>query len=203
MPVTDSTVAKFWAWFAANAGRIRAVPPEDLGRSKEYGELSAQIEKVHKRVKCEMETAGGDDAEWTLVLSADGEERLFPFVETIVAGAPASIPGWRVRKFRSRSPVEGISLQFGPHKLSAEDVYVQAAPVGGRLGLTLYVRGLTPENGGLLRAVDILLDHTIGEYDGVKTVTHVGRFPLPDPPPAGAVPLGELPALMDRFKAGG
>lgn len=196
MPVTDSTVAKFWALFTKVAAELRAVPPEELGRSKLYGQVSDQLAKCHNRLKPELDTAK-ENENWTLVITADGEERLFKFVEQVVAAAPP-VPGWKVRAFRSRADVGNSKITFGPHEISGEDIFATVAPAEpGRLTVTLLVRGLA-ENPGCGRAAEILFQHAVGEYDAVK-VLHVPQLaPLPDPIPPGAVPLGELPAAVDR-----
>ncbi len=196
MPVTDSTVAKFWGWFAANAAALKEVPPEGLATSKVYNRLCDQLGKCHKRLKGEIDTAS-DGGDWTVVITADGEERIFKFVETVVAAAPP-VPGWKVRAFRSRSDVGGSRIVFGPHEVSGDDIFAAAAPAGeGRVAVTLYVRGLTDDN-GLGRAAELLYQHAVGEYDSVKVVSDLRLLPLPDPPPAGAVPLAELPGVLDR-----
>lgn len=196
MPVTDSTVAKFWAWFGANAAALKAVPTKELAHSKQYAQVSDQLAKCHRRLKPEIDTAKeGED--WTLVITPDGEERLFPFVEQITSAAPP-IPGWKVRAFRSRASVDGSSIEFGPHKLSTDDIFATVQTTEpGKLAVTLFVRGLA-ETPGLGRAAEILYQHAIGEYDAVKVVTKLDTQPLPDPLPAGAVKLGELPALVDK-----
>lgn len=196
MPVTDSTVAKFWAWFGANAAALKAVPTKELAHSKLYGQVSDQLAKCHGRLKPEIDTAteGGD---WTLVITPDGDERLFKFVEQITTAAPP-VPGWKVRAFRSRASVDGSSIEFGPHKLSTDDIFATVQPgAAGKLAVRLYVRGLA-ETPGLGRAAEILYQHAVGEYDAVKVVTNLDTQPLPDPPPVGAVPLGELPGLVDK-----
>ena len=196
MPVTDSTVAKFWAWFAANAAVLKAVPPEGLATAKLYGQLADQLEKCHKRLKAEIDTAI-DNGNWALVITADGEERIFKFVEAIVAAAPP-VPGWKVRAFRSRSDVGGSRIVFGPHEVSGDDIFASVAPAGaGRAAVTLYVRGLTDDN-GLGRAAELLYHHAVGEYDSVKVVSDLRLLSLPDPVPAGAVSLADLPGVLDR-----
>ena len=87
MPVTDSTVAKFWAKFQQIAAELLLVPMEDLNRSSIYDDLHNQLAKCHKRVKLECCGAAKDETHRTLIISADCEERLFPFVQTIVAAA--------------------------------------------------------------------------------------------------------------------
>jgi len=196
MPVTDTTVAKFWAHFASNAAALKAVPPEGLTTSKLFHRLSDQLEKCHKQLKPEIDTESVD-GDWTVVITADGEERIFKFVETIVAAAPP-VPGWKVRAFRSRSDVGGSRIVSGPHEVSGNDIFASGASAGaGRVAVTLYVRGLTNGN-GLGRAAELLYQHAVGEYDAVKVASDLRLRPLPDPLPAGAVPLAELPGVIDR-----
>lgn len=196
MPVTDSTVAKFWAWFAANAAALKAVPPAELAHSKLYGQVSDQLAKCHRRLKPEIDTAK-DGEDWTLVITPDGEERLFKFVEQITAAAPP-VPGWKVRAFRSRASVDGSRISFGTHELGTDDIFAALQPTDpGKVTVTLYVRGLAAVP-GLARAAEILYQHAIGEYDAVKVVSKLDTVPLPDPLPAGAVPLAQLPAVVDK-----
>lgn len=103
-----------------------------------------------------------------------------------------------MRAFRSRAKIAGSRITFGPHKLGTEDIFatVQAADTG-RVTVTLFVRGLA-ETPGLGRAAEILYQHAIGEYDAVKVVSKMETVPLPDPPPAEAVSLAELPTELDQ-----
>ena len=59
--------------------------------------------------------------------------------------------------------------------------------------------GLDDESESVLKTgATVLLDHAVGEYDAGTKIAELDVGPLPDPPPAGAFPLSELPAYLDR-----
>src|SRR5262249_18461644 len=134
--------------------------------------------------------------------SADGNAELFPAVQEVVAAAPA-IPGWAVKAFRERGPLD-VSLEFGGRALSYDDIWFTAVRKGDGLAVTLWIKGLTRENDGMLsRAALILLDNALGEYDAVTRIVELNRGPLPANPDTrpGLHPLSQLPELVDHIKA--
>lgn len=188
--------ARFWDWLAANTQRIQSQLRQDPQG------IGAEISTAFKRDYPELawEVTPSESPPWLFCISADGNHDLFPSVLRAVRAAPA-IPAWKVQPFRPRGSVDG-ELQFGDRKLGVDDIWCSAEPSGNGIDLTLWIRGLTPQTDQILsRAVLILLDNAIGEYDAVMKVKQLGRGPLPADPERteGLFPLRELPALLDRL----
>jgi hypothetical protein len=160
-------------------------------------EISARFKQLDPRI-C-VEIAPSKDGPWSLCLSADGQRDVFPAVERAVRGAPA-LDGWVVRAFRQRGSL-GVTIKMTGATLAADDVWCKAEVDGAVVGVTLFIRGLTPENDEVLAgAAVILLDNALGEYDAVMRVRSLERGPLPPAPrDAGLIPLRELPALFDAL----
>lgn len=125
----------------------------------------------------------------TLEISADGMPALIPDVRRIVAAAP-EMPGWRVVVFRQPSPA--VTIEMGDVGLDAEAIRFVVQSRGERLGLDIFMEGVTPENeDGMFEVLNILLHHVIGEY---AVITRLGRLvvsPLALAP-AGHRALSEL-----------
>ena len=83
-------------------------------------------------------------------------------------------------------------VRFGDVQLGPDDLWFTSEQSDGRIGLTLFVRGLTEENHQTLGgAAFILLDSALGEYVVETAIGFIEWRPLPgDPPGAGpdAVP---------------
>ena len=69
---------------------------------------------------------------------------------------------------------------MGDIDLGVEDVKFQAFDLeGGKLGITLYPKGLTDENRDIVgNATIVLLDHTVGEYNAVMKIDSLIMQPI-------------------------
>jgi hypothetical protein len=87
--------------------------------------------------------------------------------------------------------------------LSAGDLWFVAAhdERQGMIALTIYVRGLTPQNEvGVKQAAFLLLDSLLGEYDIETRVGGIEWKPAPDQPAPPLRSIRELPATVDGWK---
>jgi hypothetical protein len=183
---------RFWEWFGHNSGRLFRF---EADRDAVFAELSGELARVSKGLTFEIGEEKAGQREF--VVSADGIRELFPAVQKLVAAAPP-LPGWTIVAFRQPKSLD-FTIQLGEHELGADDVWFSAAPEGERVGLTLYVRGLTDDNRHLLGpAVFLLLDSAVGEYNVETKVGAIDSRPLPEDPAAQG--LQPLPALRDLVK---
>jgi hypothetical protein len=198
---TEERLARFWRWFAANSERLQDFESD---REAKFEEVAAELHRVHDGLTFAFGPVGEGGREF--VVSADGVREVFPAVQALVAAAPP-LPGWRVVAFRPReSARESAQIQMGDVKLGMEDVWFKARPDRGKVGLTLYVRGLSPndvQQGEILKqAAFIFLDHVLGEYDVETKVGAIDWKALPrDPAARGLKPFTEITAAVDELTA--
>jgi len=111
------------------------------------------------------------------------------------------MPEWEVIPFRPPKSLNFV-IQFGPHQLTADDVWFIDEPDGERVGLRLFIRGLTKENEEALGgALFILLDNALGEYAVETQVGFIERLALPDrPEDHGLKPFRAIRTAFDRMQ---
>ena len=181
----------FWDWFVAHAAALRAEPA--LPTVMET--VSARIEAIHPGVFAEI----GDGATRTLVISADGQRELFPAVQALYAARPAAVPGWTIVAFRQRDPSPDLVIEMGDVTLDPATMRFVAREHDGMLDVAVFVPGFTSRE-AMAQPLYIVLDHTVGEYDMETKIAGIDVAPI-EQAPAGARPLRELPALLDRLPA--
>lgn len=197
----DPTLAPFWQWFEQNGSRLRAdvYGPDDDARQRASDELRDAVEPVAPGVVLEIGRGPGDGP-GLLVVSADGRAERVDAVKDFAASAPA-LAGWEVVAFRPRTPIgDSIEIVIQGERISPADIWFDVAESGDGLGLTLYVRGLTPDNQevrGL--GASLLAEHAVGERDAVTLVTSLDARPLP-PSTDGLRPFHELVGVIDAAR---
>jgi hypothetical protein len=97
----EDDIRAFWGWFADTHERISENPTED-----------AVIEELNRRVSVlgcpAWEIGPGDQTDWFLALSPNGDPARLELTREIVRAAP-SLPGWEILPFRPRKKWD---LQF-------------------------------------------------------------------------------------------
>lgn len=183
----ETAEARFWKWFVQNADALHAEP--DLRKVMER--ISDELAKVDKGVFAEI---GSDGDERLLVMSVDGDKKLFPVVERLYAARP-KIEGWKIVAFRQRDKDLTV-IEMSGRKLDPKAMKFVAERKAELLDVTIYIPGFTSakEFGSILF---IALDHTVGEYDMETRIGGIDWAKLESAPP-DARPLSELPKLIDE-----
>jgi hypothetical protein len=184
----------FWNWLIANTPLIQSGNRDDLGRLSQ--ELARAFHSTYPDLKWEITPA--QSGPWLFCISADGNPELFPAVEQAVRQAP-SVPRWTIQAFRQRGPLTAV-LDMGGRTLGYDDIWCGVERVDGRLDVTLWIRGLDPDNVQALGgAALLLLDNAVGEYDAVTRIGRLHHGPLPSDPRETPTffPLTLLPAYLD------
>jgi hypothetical protein len=161
-------------------------------------EVNSRLQKANPGLSCLF---GAREDHYEFVVTADGHKEYFDAVTRFVETSP-KIEGWQLVAFRPplASPA-GFKIKMGGVELSPEDVQFQAFDLGeGRLGITLYPKGLTDDNREPLgNACVILLDHTVGEYDAVMKIDSLALKSASESEKGVPLrPLLELPDLLSK-----
>jgi len=188
----ESREEKFWKWFVENAARLLHFESD---RDRVFNDLSRALHRVEAGLTFEFGPV--KDGRREFIVSADGIKDRFPAVRRLVAAAPA-MPEWTVIPFRPPKSLD-MTIEFGEHRLGADDVWFTAEPSEGRTALTIYLRGLTDGNlQALGGAAFILLDAALGEYAVETQVGGIDWKPLPpDPQAEGLKPLRAIREAFD------
>jgi hypothetical protein len=186
----------FWQWLDANSRRLQAgLQADPQGTSQE---ISRAFERAYPDLTWEVSFS--EVPPWLFCVSADGRPELFDRVRDAVSEAPA-MSEWKVQPFRPRGSLDA-EIDMGGRVLGYGDVWCAVEPLGGGVGVTLCIRGLSAENEeSLSSAAAVLMDNAVGEYDGVMKVRGLARAPLPPDPRRTETffPLAELPGFLDSL----
>ena len=167
---------EFWSWFDRNTDRLFHF---EADQTAVFSELRAALDSVHPGLTFELGPVCEGKREF--VVSADGIRELFPAVRALVAAAP-DLPRWVVIPFRPPKDIN-LVVKMGGTTLGPEDVWFSAEPDGDRIGLCLFVRGLTRATWDLLGSASfLLLDNALGEYVVETRVGSIDWQTLPDKP---------------------
>jgi hypothetical protein len=194
-------IRAFWSLFRLRANDLVGSKAADGGA---YDELLGQLQEIDPGLYLELAT---DPSGCELIVTADGEEDLFPQARAVVAAAP-QIEGWTIHALKPR-----LGL---PEVTSWEDVTLRTDTMvfdplergGADLGLRIFVQGLDPKDADAAHnAVLRALDHALGEERFAASVQYTEVLPLP----ANAtrddyIALRDLEGFLewrDRRRAGG
>ncbi len=191
--------AQFWTWFGFEEAHLaeRARGPK---RGSVMLEITRQVAAVSPGIIAELGIAEAGKPH-TLVLSVNGDTTLFPLVTKLVAQAPP-LKHWKVVAFRQRQPI-AATLQFGDFTVNADDYqFKELARANGKVDIEVRVKGLTPENEQKVdRAVFLLIDHAIGEYDTETKLHAIDIKPMAVAIDPTLKPLSALAAVVDSLPA--
>ncbi len=182
----------FWRWFEENADELRAETDGDLV----VDTIGAELSKVHEGLIGELARDGTHHA---LVLSANGNRALFPFVERLFARRP-EIADWEIIAFRPPATEGDLGvIDMDGQQLDTKLIRFISSPdaSGGKIELDVYVPGYTEEDETIGAMGFIALDHTVGEYAMETRIGGIAWYPLEDAPER-ARPLAELVSALPK-----
>ncbi len=181
-------IEEFWSWFEKNGELFR--DPDTIQNSA-LDRLRDQLQKVDQGLTYELGVANGRTTE--IVISADGNKKLFPKVFDVVNAAPNLID-WKVTAFRQPGKADS-TIEMNGTSLDPSDIWFKTEPDSSRTGITLYIRGLNEENRNtILSLAFVLLDNALGEFVVETAVGFIEFETLPPlPEHASLKPFSQLP----------
>ena len=187
-----SAEESFWQWFEQNSSRLFAL---EADQDRLFDELGEALSKVKPGLTFEFGPV--EDGRREFIVSADGIRDRFPAVQNLVAAAPA-LAQWIVIPFRPPKSLDMV-IEYDGLRLGADDVWFKPEKDADRIGLTLYVRGLTEQNQKSLGgAAFLLLDNALGEFAVETQVGFIEWQGLPDDPTAaGLQPFRSIRDVFD------
>ena len=164
-------VADFWIYFQNEHANL---VDGDIVNEALYLSLLDQLKEVHIDLCLEI---GHHATPHELVISADGIDDVFEFVELIDTHKP-KIPGWTVVKYRQhRADIEEQSITIGEETLKLSDILFDLI-IDDEAGIVvvMFIPGFDEDNNTHEMLRWVILDNTIGEYDAVKKVGYFATY---------------------------
>jgi hypothetical protein len=187
----NPTDEAFWKWFTTNSPSLSKEPkPIDV-----MNRIQEQLNKGHPGVLAEI---GSTKERRKLVLTADGDRKIFPIIQRLYASRP-TVEGWDVVAFRPRD-INALTIEMNGQKLDPRAVRYRAQRSGDQLDVEVFVPGYVEGDKTMAQMAFIALDHTLGEYDVETKVAGIKLLPI-ERADATARPLAQLPAEIDALPA--
>jgi len=185
----EQAIKDFWAMFKAEHNKLIDVD----GNVDEalYFEILDKLKEVHEDLCLEI---AHNVTPHHLVISADGIDDVFEFVEMVASNKP-QIPGWEIVKYRQhRDDIEEQTITIGDQTLALSDIFFDLV-IDEEAGIVvvMFIPGFDEENDAHEMLRWVILDNTIGEYDAVKKVGYFATYST-----AAMKDLGKK--MTDEFK---
>ncbi|SDM74548.1 hypothetical protein SAMN05421823_1236 [Catalinimonas alkaloidigena] len=190
--------AKFWHWFSTHQALYHEGVDDPQRRDDLFEALTHRLQQVCPELTFEFSSLRPTGIR-EFAISPDGIRAYFPAAERLAQAAP-DLPGWQIYAFRQRVDGEGLRIQFGDTSVSYNDIFFRYADEEDGIGVELYIRGYTPDNGPMQHAVFILLDTLLGEYDTAMRISWIDWYPLDETEQDHLAPFLHLRALIDARK---
>lgn len=188
---------RFWSWFVDNKDRVRIIFTDQDKGMLAYQELTAEIQRVHQALMPEL--TQDDNGDIVLVISADGRREAVDVVMRLADAAPV-LDGWRIERFRKPAP-EGMRIVYQGLDIDPTSVRVayKVDDAERLVHVGLCIPGYEEKDERFKGFGFLYLDHSIGEYNTVMHVGHIG-FMAPEkaPPNAALLTLAELRELIEK-----
>jgi hypothetical protein len=165
----NPTMNEFWTWFDQNKDSIATAMKSGNEETirKTLDDVDTHMQQVAPGISFLF---GQLDNEYEFVVTAGGDRKHFPNVQSFVDAAP-KIAGWKITAFRQPSVASDFRLQIGGIAMGAKDIQFQAFDIADGLAITLYPANMTEDNRDLYsQAAVVILDHLVGEYDAVTKI---------------------------------
>ena len=190
----SSKEKRFWKWFEKNEDRLFHFEDD---QELVFSKLGERLSAVHQDLVFEFGPLL-DNGKRDFVVSADGLQRAFPAVESLVGAAPR-LERWNWIEFRQRGKphveisYRGVSVDFA--KTSCELI-----SLGDHVDFVIYYEEYDSDQSDIYEELGYLIvDHLLGEFDTVAKVAEVRSAPASEADPSWNRPLEDLPARFDTW----
>jgi hypothetical protein len=186
------TIDNFWSWFTKHSKALRAIRSAE---DEKYTELEARVATVNAGL--DVEIGGADDSEdISLIITAHGNESMFPIVDALVQRAPR-VDGWQI--YALKPPLlEDLELQYGGGVLRLSDIWfkvVSKKKWTGKLQIQIACRNGKSE--ARQDAALVALESFLGERAFAASIEIENLVELPkDPAASGFLPIMRLPTEL-------
>jgi len=178
-------------WEACQAEHSNLIDSENNVNEALYFEILDKLKEVHEDLCLEI---AHNVTPRQLVISADGIDDVFEFVEIVASDSP-KVPGWTIVKYRQhRDDIEEQTITIGDQTLALSDIFFDLV-IEEEVGIVvvMFIPGYDEENDAHEMLRWVILDNTIGEYDAVKKVGYFATYST-----AAMKDLGKK--MTDEFK---
>ena len=185
----EQAIKDFWEMFKTEHGNL--IDADRNVNEPIYFEILDKLKEVHEDLCLEV---AHNVTPHQLVISADGIDDVFEFVEMVASDRP-KIPGWEIVKYRQhRDDIEEQTVSIGDQTLALSDLFFDLVlDEEAGIVVVMFIPGFDEENDAHEMLRWVILDNTIGEYNAVKKVGYFATYST-----AAMKDLGKK--MTDEFK---
>jgi len=172
----DRAINEFWEIFWAEHSNL--IDNENHLNESLYFEISDKLKEVHEDLCLEI---AHNTSPRQLVISADGIDDVFEFVEMVVSNRQnisEKISGWEIIKYRQhRDDIEEQTITVGEHVFELSQILFDLI-IDEEVGIVvvMFIPDFDEANDAHEMLRWVILDNTIGEYDAVKKVGYFATY---------------------------
>lgn len=162
----------FWNWFSDHSEEFLEIVKAQQDVAKLFvNPVLDQLNKLRNGYYVLVGMIEDDLAE--LIITADGDVRVIPFIEQLVAAAP-SLSNWKMTALKPPSPLENFAVNFSQGSLSADTlhfIFKEENQYPDLLNIDIVHDEITDLNRGLFeQGIFIYLENYIGELQCLELI---------------------------------
>jgi len=168
----NQAVKDFWDMFKNEYSNL--IDSDKQVNEALYLELVDKLKEVNEDLCLEV---GHNNSPYQLIISADGLDDVFEFVEMVASESP-KISGWKIVKYRQAiDDIEDKNITIGEGNLALSEIFFDLV-IDEEVGIVvvMFIPGFEEENDAHEMLRWVILDNSIGEYDAVKKVGYFATY---------------------------
>lgn len=167
-----ASIKEFWEFFEQNHRKL--VDNDEVVDENQYIDLLDKLKDIHGNLSLEV---GASTRPRELVITADGMEEIFEFIDLIFETEP-KVAGWKFIKYRqARDDIEDQTVTVGDETFVLSEVLFDLVyDEHAGIVVIMFIPGYDPENNAHETLRWTILDNTIGEHDAVKKVGYFDTY---------------------------
>jgi hypothetical protein len=175
MSDTSNAIELFWSFFSKNNHKASDV--NNNLNQEFFQQIGQNLKLINENLTYQISLPKDSDNE--LILSADGVEASFPYVEELYKSKPL-IEGWSIKKYRQAlENIEDFSITLDNNiEISFKDVLFHLEKDNLGIVVMFFIPGFQTDKCEHEVLKWLILDACLGEYDAVKKVGYCAAYPL-------------------------
>jgi len=173
--VGDFSYEDFWSWFEQNAEHLYAVVKSEKNIAHDFiAPVTVQLNLLRDGFFLLAGMYSDDIAE--MIITADGDVRVIPFIEELVALAP-EINNWRITALKPPSERKDFEVNFSQGSLSAETLFFihkENSKYPDLIDIEIVHHDINDANRHLFeQGIFIFLENYIGELASLEMIDYI------------------------------
>lgn len=167
----------FWSWFLENEKKFHKVVKEGGSNNitlNFFDKISPKLNELKEGIW--YLTGMLNDNTVDLILTSDGDVKLFYFIEELISVAP-EIAGWKFRAHKPENDIENVGIEMGGLSFTGENIFFYSNDLKeypDEIDITIIHNDFTEEKRNeITNGCHIFLDNYLGELNSVLLIDNI------------------------------